>query len=149
MAPGCRKSPRSASPAWTRPAPARKPSPGSSAASGRSSPCTGSATPFTAKMTHESGPDPDPGPWPPSGTWPSAPCTSTDATTPPKPPDGPADPSTGPSQSSDSINDLETAVAEVRSIEPHPSPLGVRDANPAITMVTLLPDIDKVREHPA
>jgi predicted transposase YbfD/YdcC len=56
---------RSASPAWTPPAPAPRPSPPWSAASGRLSPCTGSATPSTAKTTPPSAPAPGHEPWPP------------------------------------------------------------------------------------
>jgi predicted transposase YbfD/YdcC len=56
-------------------------------------------TPFTAKITPPSAPAPDPEPWPRSGTWPSEPCTRPDATTPPKPPAGPAAISTGRSPS--------------------------------------------------
>jgi hypothetical protein len=54
---------RSASPAWTPPAPAPRPSRASSAASRRSSPCTGSATPSTAKTISPSAPAPGHGPW--------------------------------------------------------------------------------------
>jgi predicted transposase YbfD/YdcC len=51
------------------------------------------------------------GPWPRSGISRSEPCAWPDATTPPKPPAGPAATWTGPSPSSDSHHDLETAVA--------------------------------------
>jgi predicted transposase YbfD/YdcC len=58
-----------------------------------------------------SGPAPAPGPWPPSATSPSAHSTWPGAPTSPRPPDGPHAPWTGPSPSSDSHDDLGTAVA--------------------------------------
>jgi len=68
------------------------------------------ATPCTRKINPRSEPGQDPGSWQRSATWPSAPCACTGAPTSPKPPAGPAGPWTGHSPSSDSPDDLETAV---------------------------------------
>jgi predicted transposase YbfD/YdcC len=60
------------------------------------------ATPSTRRTNPRSEPDPAQGPWPPSATSRSGRSASPDAQTSPKPPDGPADPWTGHSPSSDS-----------------------------------------------
>src|ERR1035438_10549225 len=90
----------------------RRPSPALSVASGRLSLCTGSATPFTAKMTQPSAPARGHGPWPPSGTSQSAHYIRPGGMTPPKPPAGPVVTWNGHSPFSDSRHDLETAVAQ-------------------------------------
>ncbi len=58
------------------------------------------ATPSTAKTSPGSAPDPGQGQWPPSGTSASARSGKPDGRTPPRPPGGPAAPSTGLSPSS-------------------------------------------------
>src|SRR5947209_1804648 len=84
--------------------------PATSASNGRSNPCTGSATPFTKRTNHRSGPGTDQESWRLCEISRSAPSGWPDARTSPKPPDGPDASWTGPLPSSDSHHDLGTAV---------------------------------------
>ena len=86
--------------------------PDTSGSSGRSSPCTGSATPCIKRTNPRSEPDPDPGSWLLSATSQSGHSAWPDAPTSPKPPDGPDVPWTAHSPSSDSHHDLGTAVRQ-------------------------------------
>jgi predicted transposase YbfD/YdcC len=71
-----------------------------------------------------------PVPWPRSGTWPSEPCATPGGTTPPRQPAGPAATWSGPSPSSDSHHDLETAVQARRPYRCERRPLPTRSTAP-------------------
>ena len=85
---------------------------------------TGCATPCIKRTNRRSEPDPDPGSWLLSATWQSGHSEWPDASTSPKPPDGPDDPWTGPSPSSDSHHDLGTAVEAGFALPAFPFPVG-------------------------
>ena len=97
-----------ASPELSRRAPPTWPA--TSASNGRSSPCTGSATPSIKRTNPRSGPETDQESWPLCATSRSAPSGWPDARTSLKPPDGPDAPWIGPLPSSASHHDLGTAV---------------------------------------
>ena len=86
-----------------------------SASNGRSSPCTGSATPFTKKTNHRSGPGTGQESWRLCEISRSAPSGWPDARTSPRPRDGLDASWTGPLPSSGSHHDLGTAVAPGRA----------------------------------
>ena len=89
-------SPRSASPARHPGRQAPPTWPATSASNGRSSPCTGSATPCTRKTNPRSEPDPGQESWLRCATSRSAHSAWPGALTSPRPPDGPDAPWTGP-----------------------------------------------------